>query len=119
MLLGPSHYVALDGLALPSAAAFATPVGPIPVDLEACARITDLPQVAVDDLPHAREHALEVELPFLARVLGEVALVPIVAGEATSAEVAEVLGCRPDAARARVSRARRKLRTLLEEEDDR
>ncbi|MCB0972559.1 MAG: sigma-70 family RNA polymerase sigma factor [Acidimicrobiales bacterium] len=36
-----------------------------------------------------------------------------------SAEVAEVLGCRPDAARARVSRARRKLRTLLEEEDDR
>ena len=91
VLLGPSHYVALDGLALPSAAAFATPVGPIPVDLEACARIADLPQVAVDDLPHAREHALEVELPFLARVLGEVALVPIVAGEATSAEVAEVL----------------------------
>ncbi|MCB0965141.1 MAG: hypothetical protein KDA98_17825 [Acidimicrobiales bacterium] len=36
-----------------------------------------------------------------------------------SADVADILGCRPDAARARISRARRKLRSLIEEEDDR
>jgi len=91
VLLGPSHYVPLAGLALPSATAFATPAGRIPIDVDACRRLDDLPQVAVDDLPHGREHSLEVELPFLARVLGDFALVPLAAGDASPAEVAEVL----------------------------
>ena len=91
VLLGPSHRVAFRGLALPAADVFATPLGPIEVDIAIAERLLELPQVRVDARPHAQEHALEVELPFLLQVLGPFRLVPLVVGEATDAEVAEVL----------------------------
>jgi AmmeMemoRadiSam system protein B len=50
-----------------------------------------LPQVRVIPEAHEREHSLEVELPFLQALLGEFDLVPLVAGEASAEEVAEVL----------------------------
>jgi hypothetical protein len=91
VLLGPSHFVPLDGLALPAAAAFETPLGEIPVAADARAALAGLPQVVVADRPHAREHSLEVELPFLQLVLGEFDLVPLAVGDASPAAVAEVL----------------------------
>ncbi len=91
VLLGPSHRVPLRGLALPSAAAFATPLGTVSLDREAIARVLELPQVRVADGPHAREHSLEVHLPFLQELLGEFALVPFSVGEAAPEEVDEVL----------------------------
>lgn len=90
-LLGPSHFVAFDGLALPAWERFATPLGEIPVDAAARAELADLPQVRTDDRPHAREHALEVELPFLQSLLGGFALVPLVVGEASPDDVAEAI----------------------------
>ena len=53
--------------------------------------VPDLPQVALADAPHEPEHALEVELPFLQAALGDFTLVPLVVGDATPAEIAEVL----------------------------
>lgn len=91
VLLGPSHRVPFAGLALPSAARFATPLGEIAVDQEAAERIRTLPQVKVLDRAHADEHSLEVHLPFLQEVLGEFRLVPLVVGEASPQEVGEVL----------------------------
>ena len=91
VLLGPTHRVAVDGLALPAAQAFATPLGSIPVDAEGVAAVTDLPQVVVSDYAHALEHSLEVHLPFLQRVLGEFSLVPLAVGHTTPEAVAEVL----------------------------
>jgi len=91
VLLGPSHYVPFDGLALPHAEVFATPLGALAVDPVAQRLLDGLDQVVVDDLPHDREHSLEVELPFLLRVLGDFALVPLAVGDATPDEVAEVL----------------------------
>jgi hypothetical protein len=91
VVLGPSHYVPFAGLALSSADAFATPLGRIPLDSGARAAVADLAQVVLADAPHAREHSLEVELPFLQRTLGEFRLVPFSVGEAEDAEVAEVL----------------------------
>jgi len=91
VLLGPSHYVALRGLALPSAAAFSTPLGEVPLAADAAALLAGLPQVVIDDRPHEREHSLEVELPFLQVVLGSFELVPLAAGEAEPEEVAAVL----------------------------
>lgn len=91
VLLGPAHRVGFEGLALPSADYFTTPLGRIPVDHEAMAAVSDLPQVKVLDAAHAREHSLEVHLPFLQEVLGEFALVPLVVGDATPEEVSEVL----------------------------
>lgn len=91
VLLGPCHRVPVRGLALPLAMAFDTPLGRVPLDREALASIAQLPQVVASAAVHADEHALEVQLPFLQRVLGEFSLVPLAVGSATPAEVAEVL----------------------------
>jgi hypothetical protein len=91
VLLGPTHRVPIRGLALPSAAAFASPLGTVDVDQEAVTMALALPQVRVSDAAHALEHALEVQLPFLQTVLGEFKIVPFAVGDATAEEVAEVI----------------------------
>jgi len=91
VILGPAHRVAVRGLALPGAEAFATPLGTLRVDAQAVAAIAGLPQVVGSPAAHAQEHALEVQLPFLQRALGDVAIVPLVVGMASADEVAEVL----------------------------
>ncbi|MHA1109288.1 MAG: AmmeMemoRadiSam system protein B [Alphaproteobacteria bacterium] len=91
VLVGPSHRYRLFGLALPDAEAFATPLGVVPVDQAAVERIRQLPQISVLEAAHAEEHSLEVHLPFLQTMLDDFAMVPLVAGEATAEQVAEVL----------------------------
>ena len=91
VLLGPCHRVPVRGLALPEASAFATPLGQVPIDREAIESLAGLPQVVVSRAVHAEEHALEVQLPFLQRVLGEFSLVPLAVGAATPEQVAEVI----------------------------
>jgi AmmeMemoRadiSam system protein B len=91
VLLGPSHRVALRGLAAPDATTFVTPLGEIALDREALERALTLPQVRVLHAAHELEHSLEVHLPFLQVVLGSFSLVPLVAGDASAADVAEVL----------------------------
>jgi hypothetical protein len=91
VLLGPVHRVPVRGLALPGADAFATPLGRVPLDLEAVAAIRGLPQVVVSAQAHALEHSLEVQLPFLQSVLGEFRLVPLAVGDASAQQVAQVL----------------------------
>jgi hypothetical protein len=92
ILLGPCHRVPLNGLALSSAEAYATPLGNIPIDTDAAAAIADLDQVQVFDDSHAQEHSLEVQLPFLQAVLGDFKLLPLVVGNASPDAVAQVLG---------------------------
>jgi hypothetical protein len=91
VVLGPSHYVALTGVAATSAEAFATPLGIVPVDVEAVRRIESLPQVILFDEAHAREHSIEVQLPFLQTVLSAFTLVPLAVGDATADEIGELL----------------------------
>jgi len=91
VVLGPSHFHPVRGLAAHGAAAFDTPLGPMPVDRDALERVLALPGVAIDDRAHAREHSLETQLPFIRRVFGEVAIVPLVVGDATPEAVGRVL----------------------------
>ena len=92
VLLGPTHRVAVRGLAAPAALAFETPLGRVPIDQAALACIADLPQVLQSDRPHALEHSLEVQLPFLQAVLGSgFSLVPLAVGDASPQQVDEVL----------------------------
>jgi AmmeMemoRadiSam system protein B len=91
VLLGPSHRVGFEGLAVSSADYYETPLGRIALDKAAIEALTGLRQVRVYDAAHAHEHSLEVHLPFLQTVLGEFDLVPLVVGDTTPVQVAEVL----------------------------
>lgn len=87
VLLGPSHRVGFRGIALPDADRFETPLGVVPVDREAVAALSAMPQVSVLPAAHLMEHSLEVHLPFLQTVLGVFSLVPLVVGDADDADV--------------------------------
>ena len=91
VLIGPAHFVGGRGLALPECEAFETPLGRIPLDTAAIAALANLKQVVRSAAAHAKEHSLEVQLPFLQRMLGDFSLVPIAAGSALTEEVAEVI----------------------------
>lgn len=92
VVLGPAHRVALRGLALPAHDAFETPLGQVAVEPAARAVLAGLPQVCTSAAAHAEEHSIEVQLPFLQRVLGEgFTIVPLLVGQAAADEVDEVL----------------------------
>ena len=91
VLLGPSHKVAFKGVAATSCTAYKTPLGEIPVDSAAVQTILQLPGTGFLDEAHTNEHSLEVHLPFLQRELGAFSLVPLVVGDATKDEVANVI----------------------------
>ncbi len=91
ILIGPAHTMAIRGLAGVSVDAFATPLGLVPVDREGMEWIRPLPQVHILDAAHDREHCLEVELPFLQTIFNEFSIIPLVTGEASGAEVAQIL----------------------------
>lgn len=91
VLLGPAHFVPIRGLGLSDANRFATPLGEVRVEPEGVGASLRMPQVRLQPEAHAQEHSLEVELPFLQVLLGELDLVPLVVGETDAEEVAEVL----------------------------
>ncbi|WP_299443871.1 AmmeMemoRadiSam system protein B [uncultured Rhodospira sp.] len=92
VLIGPSHRVPVQGVALSGADAWRTPLGDVPIDHAwARARLAGLADVSVADPPHAQEHCLEVHLPFLQAMLGAFSLVPMVAGRGAPEQVARVL----------------------------
>jgi hypothetical protein len=88
VIVGPAHRVYVQGLVSPGAGALRTPLGTLPVDRAALA---PLPQVAENPRAHEAEHSLEVQLPFLQRLLPGVQIVPLAVGEAEPEEVAAVL----------------------------
>ncbi len=90
VLLGPCHRVPFNGLAFSSAEAFRTPLGVVPLDSAAMARV-ESPDIRVFDQTHAFEHSLEVHLPFLQIVLDSFTLVPIVVGSTSTESVADVI----------------------------
>jgi AmmeMemoRadiSam system protein B len=91
VLIGPSHRVGFQGLAVASAEFYATPLGNVPIDRRALEKILDLPFVVALDQAHVQEHSLEVHLPFLQEVLNDFELIPLVAGAASPEEVSLVL----------------------------
>ncbi|HVS12679.1 MAG TPA: AmmeMemoRadiSam system protein B [Thermoanaerobaculia bacterium] len=91
VVIGPTHWVAFSGIALSSAPAFVTPLGEVPVARDVVERLCRLPGVTFHDEAHAPEHALEVELPFLQRLLGRFELVPLLTGDVSDELAADVL----------------------------
>ena len=91
VLLGPTHRVAIHGMALPGVDAFATPLGTVPIDAANVKALMALPYVGVSREAHRLEHSLEVHLPFLQQVLAGFTLTPLAVGRATAQQVAAVI----------------------------
>lgn len=110
VIVGPTHRVAMRGVACSTAAAFETPLGTVPVDIAAERKALGLsvneplrsgtharpgasaPAMIVNGPTHAQEHAVEVQIPFLQTVLGpDLTIVPLNAGDATPQEAGDVL----------------------------
>jgi len=91
ILLGPTHRVAIRGVAIPDTDAFATPLGTVELDRPLLAQLAGLPHVVRSEAAHADEHSLEVQVPFLQTVLGDFTLVPLAVGEIAANDLAAVL----------------------------
>jgi AmmeMemoRadiSam system protein B len=84
VLVGPSHFVAFDGVALYPSGAFDCPLGPAAIDAAIGAELMAASPV-VRSVPsaHRREHSLEMQLPFLRRLFPEMPIVPLLMGYQT------------------------------------
>ncbi|MDO4183716.1 MAG: AmmeMemoRadiSam system protein B [Rhodospirillales bacterium] len=91
ILLGPSHYVELTGAALPNADYFKTPLGQISVDNEILHELRQHKIFSLNSKAHEKEHSIEVQLPFLQKLLPDFKIVPIVYGNISPDELAQTL----------------------------
>lgn len=90
VVLGPCHRVPVRGLALSGAPTWRTPLGDVGTE-EHLPGLDRHHHVVVDPQVHRWEHSLEVQLPFLQRVLGGFTLVPLAVGDVAAEDVADVL----------------------------
>ena len=92
VLVGPSHFIGFDGVSIWPDGAFETPLGSVLIERGLAAA---LQLASLDILPrpeaHSREHSLEMQLPFVSRLLPGVPIVPLVMGYQTR-RTAEMLG---------------------------
>jgi len=81
VLVGPDHYIGFEGIAVYPEGFFATPLGNVEIDAELAALFLDSgPAVVAAPEAHAREHALEVQIPFLQMVAPRAQIVPVLMG---------------------------------------
>jgi AmmeMemoRadiSam system protein B len=91
VLVGPSHRMAFDGVAVATRGAFETPLGRVPIDEEIARRLVAHGGKIVDEMrPHREEHSLEMQLPFLQHIVPAVRIVPVLMGSQERGE-AEML----------------------------
>lgn len=91
IVVGPAHFVPFKGIAAPSHRAFATPFGDMPVETEPIFSLADEARIVVDNEPHAPEHALEVELPFVQTLFGALPIIPLLFGFTSAEAIAAVI----------------------------
>ncbi len=113
VVIGPSHYALLRGACIPDADAYQTPLGRVPISEKAKA-LAAVPPFALEprslvqrpgwwrqapkaapeegrDTPETWEHSVEVQVPFLQKVLKNFKLLPVVVGEADPEQMAKAL----------------------------
>jgi hypothetical protein len=81
ILIGPRHFPRGEPMAILTNGSWQTPLGEAGIDSEIAAELMlACPHLRDDDVAHAREHSLEVQIPFLQRLAGDFRFVPIVLG---------------------------------------
>src|SRR5512134_82786 len=92
VLVGPSHRAAFDGVAVHARGAWDTPLGRAEVDEAIAQALLEADRVVFDDPGvHRDEHSLEMQMPFLQRLVPGLRIVPLLMGSQSRREV-EALG---------------------------
>ncbi|MCB1175453.1 MAG: AmmeMemoRadiSam system protein B [Leptospiraceae bacterium] len=91
LIVGPAHHYPVSGVVLPAATRLMTPLGAIAISTQLVARLAARPCVQVLDIAHQKEHSMEVHLPFMQRVLGDVPVAIAAVGKIDQSEMAELL----------------------------
>jgi len=82
IIIGPSHQMNFKGISVNLDSAYHTPLGAVEVDLEYCSMLMEYSKSIIEyEEAHLREHSIEVQLPFIQRVIPEARIVPILTGE--------------------------------------
>jgi len=93
VLVGPSHRAAFEGVAAHSGGAWETPLGRAPIDEEITQALLDADPVVFDDPGvHRDEHSLEMQMPFLQRLVPGLRIVPLLMGSQSRPEVKALAG---------------------------
>jgi MEMO1 family protein len=92
VVVAPSHYRAFAGAAIFPGGGFETPLGIVSVDRDGARKLAAASLFAVDARPYAREHSLEIELPFLQVVDPALTVVPVLVGSPDAADELATLG---------------------------
>ncbi len=88
IVVAPSHRVPFSGFALPDATVWRTPLGDVQIDTVAVARLATQPGFAIRDDAFAREHSLDIQVPFIQVVAPGALLIPIIAGRLDEGQAA-------------------------------
>jgi AmmeMemoRadiSam system protein B len=82
VIVSPSHREYFDGISVFNGTAYRTPLGDVPIDEQLrAALINDETIIESSQRGHNDEHAIEVQLPFIQKVLKNTRLLPIVIGD--------------------------------------
>jgi len=83
IIIGPSHHAAFEGLSIGDYDCYETPLGRVAIDLEAADRLRACPLIGNIPEAHQYEHSVDIQVPFLQRVLPQDSfkIVPLVAGQ--------------------------------------
>lgn len=87
IILAPSHYKAFVGVALPTFSRYGMPQGNVIIDSAVVKELSKQKLFTFDDDVLKKEHAVEVQLPFVQRYLQHVSVVPLIVGELTAEQV--------------------------------
>ena len=92
IIIGPSHHFRFDGIALPDADYYETPLGKVKIDKEIIGKLRKSPLASASRGADNPEHCLEVQLPFLqTRLSGGFSLVPVLTGDIKPSQLAELI----------------------------
>ncbi len=87
VLLGPAHREFVDGFAHPDASQLESPLGRFDIDVDALSQLG----IRGNLNAHAREHCLEVMLPFLSHLMPHATLIPMIGSRSTPEETGRLL----------------------------
>lgn len=76
-LLAPAHTARFRGVSIPPFDAYATPLGQVPIARDVCDTLSAHPLITSVPHAHAREHSIEIMLPFLQVAAPDATLVPL------------------------------------------